>query len=111
MFSFNKKKSEESAKGKTWLKYALISFLLIGCNQLLSTIPSHWAGWEDSLNLRIPLAQGGAFLFQAVVFLVLRKKLSKKIVYYAVLQSILITAGQKLLYVSMDLLNAAAISL
>lgn len=104
---FGLKKEEGTAENasKGWIIWALITFMAVSGNQVLSTIPSHWKGWEDVGNLRIPISWLGAFIFQVIAFVLMKKKLNKTVIKYGFLQSVFIILGQKLLFYCMDLLN------
>lgn len=50
-----------------WLVLAGVTVMSIGLCQVLLSIPSHWEGFHDSSNLRIPLVCAGSFLGMVAV--------------------------------------------
>lgn len=57
----------------SWFMFALLSFLFMGIQQSLMTIPSYWKGCTDPGNIRVPLFYVG--LSFGYIVLLFRKKL------------------------------------
>jgi len=102
--------ASKSSGGKTdysriWLVLSLTVFLLYGIQQTINTIPTRWDGWSDSLNLRVPLSFAGGFLFQLVLLLCSKGKITKSSVISGFFAAILIVAGGVFIFQSIDLLG------
>lgn len=88
-----------------WYPIILLTFISISLQQLFSMIPSHWAGWADVANLRIPLSATTSFAIQIVLMLAMKKRPDRKIALNALFQSSLGIIGSKIFYTSMDLIS------
>lgn len=87
-----------------WYPIILLTFISISLQQLFSMIPSHWEGWTDVANLRIPLSATTSFAIQIILMLAMKKRPDRRIVLNALFQSVLGITGSKIFYTSMDLI-------
>lgn len=88
-----------------WYPLIALTFISISLQQLITMIPSHWAGWTDVANLRIPIAGTTSFIIQISLMLIMKKRANKKILLNALIQSILGIISSKIFYTAMDLIS------
>jgi multidrug transporter EmrE-like cation transporter len=55
------------SKPLSWFPYALGAFLGLGSLQTMMSVPSRWAGWEDTYQMRVPLLLTGMALANLVI--------------------------------------------
>lgn len=101
-FSFSKENKQESKHRHAWLWFALIAFLLVGVSQFLSTFPSYWEEWDESVDLRLPLQMTFTFLIFSIYLLATRQKVNKVAIRPGLLYAVVVFIGQVFLYLSID---------
>lgn len=88
-FFFGRDKADTKTTGVNqsgvWFWMALLAFVLIGMQQTLATIPSHWVDWQDTANLRRPLLATGACLGYISLAVFKRRIPNRKEVFYGFL--------------------------
>lgn len=78
LFGASKNSSESIHGGGKWLTIALLSLLLLGAQQTLTTIPSRWAGWQDEARLRVPMMLTGKLIVYWGLLAMLRRKINRR---------------------------------
>jgi drug/metabolite transporter (DMT)-like permease len=68
----NRESAKPSAGG--WLSVALLSLLLLGIGQTLTTIPSRWLDWQDTARMRVPLLLTGSMIGYFTLMIGLRRQ-------------------------------------
>jgi uncharacterized membrane protein len=61
-----------------WLSIALLSLVLIGTQQTLTTIPSRWTDWQDVAHIRVPMMFTGAAIGYNTIRLISRRALAMR---------------------------------
>jgi len=95
----------EQDSGATWFLVALAALVLLGLQQTLTTVPSHWPGWRDAANMRIPLSALGAALAYSVVFLLRWRAPSPLAVVLGILSAATCVASRITLFAGLDCLS------
>lgn len=96
---------KKQSYSRLWLILSLIVFLLYGIQQTINTIPTRWYDWNDTLNLRVPLSFTGGFIFQLILLLFSKRKITKPSVIRGFFAAILIVVGGVFIFLAIDNLN------
>ncbi len=99
------KGSTKSSLLSSWFVLALISFILLGCQQMLTTIPSRWQLWMDTARLRIPLGLTGGTIAYIITSIILRRLKRKWLWQYSVTLACIILPSQMLLFKALDIMG------
>lgn len=93
--------SARPERGWLWMAYAV--FLVVGASLTLTTLPSHWAGFEDRANLRLPVMfSASALLLLGPTAVAGFRSLALRTLLLGVLYSTVVFVGQVFLYRSLD---------
>ena len=103
---------EKAAQQKTntatsglWFWLAVLAFLLLGVQQTLATIPSHWINWQDTAHLRRPLLASGLCLGYVLVAIFRRRFPGRKEILYGVIYASIQLPSFYTLFIGMDKLK------
>ncbi len=93
---------EQPAQDQAWLIGAIVSLLLVGLSQTLSTIPSHWTGWSDTAHLRVPLLLLGYMLSYGTPMVIKKSRIGRSEIIYGAIFAALALGSQALIFLAMD---------
>jgi drug/metabolite transporter (DMT)-like permease len=86
-----------------WIATVAAAFAALGVQQALSAVPSRWAGWADTANLRVALSAAGFLGVQLVLFAFTKDRRPGRLVpLLALAHGVLGFSGQAAFFVSLD---------
>jgi drug/metabolite transporter (DMT)-like permease len=89
---------EASEHKRGWFRLALVSFLLLGMQQFMSSVPSQWEGWKDTARLRVPIYFTAQFVLYTVILSVRNGNPGKRAWRWAVLMAVIVLVGHIIMY-------------
>ena len=95
-------------RATSWLPIAVTAFLFVGLQQVLHTMPSRWPGWDDTAQLRVPLAMTGTLAAFAAVLLFQREWPNRRSWLPAAFLALCVVPSHVLLYRGLDSLAVRA---
>lgn len=107
LIGLQKENAPEQSVSAKWIYLAFCGFLLNGIAQTCHTIPSRWAGWKDTANLRPFLGTFTGFVFSAVWAATGKKRPDRDLLLTAAGAACIGTLSNVLLYQAMDRMSRA----
>jgi uncharacterized membrane protein len=106
-FSIDKTVPESGSTSKrhAWLRHALTAFLLLGLQQVLSSVPSSWDGWSDAAGIRVPVILTAGAIPLVIGVAVRGLKVERTIWRLAAAYGLIVVVGQYLLFRALDQLS------
>ncbi len=102
LLAFMKVRQSSPTQEGHWLPAAILSMLLAGACQVMASVPSSWAGWEDSAGLRIPLIQTAGLVLLLCMSVYSRRWPTKMEWKWGVAFAVVAFAGLLLLFAGLD---------
>jgi uncharacterized membrane protein len=106
-FSIDKTVPESGSTSKrhAWLRHALTAFLLLGLQQVLSSVPSSWDGWSDAAGIRVPVILTAGAIPLVIGVAVRGLKVERTVWRLAAAYGLIVVVGQYLLFRALDQLS------
>jgi multidrug transporter EmrE-like cation transporter len=95
--------AQGAGRRRGWFPLALGAFLLLGVSEVFCTIPSRWAGWVDTANLRVPLMSLAPIVLAAIVVRVRRSRFQRKNILVSCIGAAVGTASTVLMFRGLDM--------
>lgn len=102
----------DSEEGFTWKWILLIagSLLFLGLTQTFQSVSSHWGGWADEANLRVPFLATTCAVVNAILVVVMKQKFHVTTLKYATIWAVFATSSYMLMFSSLDTLSKYSMS-
>ena len=92
---------------RSWFALAVLALVALGLVQALATVPSYWKGWTDRGHLRVPIYYIGVAGGFVGAMLLRKRRLSWRIVPWALVVSVNALFSVTLIFKSMDCMAPA----